>query len=126
DPMEDWTAAPDEPKKFSQDRMKDGDLCVLLLGFRRGHVPEGEQLSITQLAYQAAVTSGIDMLVVMLEEEAPWPRKFDALEKDQRIRQFRAERKACRGGGFFGLEPSSMEIAPAITRWIAAKQQSQG
>ena len=82
DPMEEWTATADEPKQFSQDRLKDCDLCVMLVGFRRGHVPQGEKLSITQLEYQAAVKLGIDVLVFMLEEESPWPRKFDELEKD--------------------------------------------
>src|SRR3954452_22576571 len=108
DPMEDWTAASDEPKKFSQDRLKDCNVCVLLVGFRRGYVPRGEELSITQLEYQAAVTLGIDILVFMLEEDAPWPRKFDELDKDPQIRQFRAELKQCKGVGFFGLEPYSI------------------
>jgi hypothetical protein len=126
DPMEDWTAASDEPKKFSQDRLRDCNLCVLLVGLRRGHVPKGEDLSITQLEYKAAVTSGIDVLVFMLEEDAPWPRKFDELEKDSGIRQWRTQLKECKGVGFFGLDPSSIEIAPALTRWVAEKQQSLG
>jgi hypothetical protein len=41
DPMENWTADSDEPKKFSQERLKGCDLCVLLVGFRRGYVPDG-------------------------------------------------------------------------------------
>jgi hypothetical protein len=48
DPMEKWTAASDEPKMLSQERVKDCQLCVLLVGFRRGHVPEGGSRSITQ------------------------------------------------------------------------------
>lgn len=46
--MERWTAASDEPKALSQDRVKDCDFCVLLVGFRRGHIPDGETRSITQ------------------------------------------------------------------------------
>lgn len=41
DPMEDWTADSGEPKQFSQDRLKGCDLCVLLVAFRRGFVPDG-------------------------------------------------------------------------------------
>src|SRR5438132_14180182 len=91
DPMEDWTAASDEPRKFSQDRIKDCDICALLVGFRRGHVPKGEGLSITQLEYQAAVDLGIDVIVFMLNEESPWPRKFDDLEIDPVIGRKRPE-----------------------------------
>ena len=123
DPMEDWSAATDEPKLFSQDRIKDCDLCVLLVGFRRGHVPDGETLSITQLEYRTAVESGIDVLVFMLKEESPWPREFDELDKDPEIRRWRGDLMEHKGVGFFGLEPSSIAIAPALTRWIAEKQR---
>ena len=37
DPMEDWSADSDEPKQLSLDRMRDCDLCILLVGARRGH-----------------------------------------------------------------------------------------
>ena len=126
DPMEDWTAASDEPKKFSQDRVKNCDLCVLLVAFRRGHVPESEELSITQLEYQAAVNSEIDILVFMLREASPWVRTFDELDKDPGIRLFRAKLGESKGVSFFGLDPSSIEIAPAVTRWISEKQESLG
>src|SRR5947207_9085115 len=69
DPMEEWTAASAEPKQFSQERMKDCDLCVLLVGFRRGHIPKSGKLSITQLEYQAAIASKVDILVFMLKED---------------------------------------------------------
>jgi uncharacterized protein YegP (UPF0339 family) len=123
DPMEDWAATNDEPKQFSQDRLKDCDLCVLLVGFRRGTVPKGEKLSITQLEYRAAIALKIDILVFMLDEDAPWPRKFDELEKDPEIRQWRAELKEHWGVGVFGLEPNSIEIAPALTRWLAERNR---
>jgi hypothetical protein len=35
DPMEKWTAAGDEPKDLSTERVKVCQLCVLLVGFRR-------------------------------------------------------------------------------------------
>ncbi|MBX3326626.1 MAG: DUF4062 domain-containing protein, partial [Nitrospira sp.] len=62
DPMEDWPAGGDEPKQISQDRLTDCDVCVLLVAFRRGFVPDGETRSITQLEYDAAVKQGIDIL----------------------------------------------------------------
>jgi hypothetical protein len=86
DPMEDWTAASGEPKQFSQERIKDCDLCVLLVGFRRGHIPRGQKLSITQLEYEAAITSKVDVLAFMLKEDSPWPPNFNELDKDAGIR----------------------------------------
>jgi hypothetical protein len=121
DPMEEWAAASDEPKKFSQERIEGCDLCVLMVAFRRGHVPEGEVLSVTQLEYQAARRLGLPVLVFMLAEDAPWPRKFDELEKDPGIKTWRAELREHHGVGTFLLAPESVEIAPALTRWIADK-----
>src|SRR4051812_2232361 len=66
DPMEDWTADDREPKEFSRRRVDGCALCILLVAFRRGHIPEGEALSITQMEYHHAVRSGIAVLPFLL------------------------------------------------------------
>ena len=66
DPMENWTATSSEPKEFSQERMKGCDVCILLVAFRKGYVPDGETLSITQMEYRCAVELGIPVLVFLL------------------------------------------------------------
>jgi hypothetical protein len=119
--MEDWTAATSEPKHFSQARVEGCDLCILLVAFRRGHVPRGERLSITQLEYQTALRLDVDILVFMLEEQAPWPRKFDELEKDPEMRRWRADQLERKGVSFFSLDPKSIEVEPALTRWLAER-----
>jgi hypothetical protein len=68
DPMEKWTADTHEPRQFSQDHVRGCDLCVLLVAFRRGHVPEGETLGITQLEYHAAVDLGVEILPFILRK----------------------------------------------------------
>ncbi len=124
DPMEDWTAAANKPKQFSQERLEGCDLCVLLVGLRRGHVPAGEELSITQLEQRAAVERGVDVLVFMLGEQAPWPRQFDELDKDPEIQRWREELMEHKGVGFFDHDPDSIEIAPALTRWLRERLRS--
>jgi hypothetical protein len=93
------------------------------VAFRRGFVPVGESLSITQLEYQAALDGGIDVLAFLLDEDSPWPRKFDELERDPEVRAWRKAVEQRHGRGRFGLDPGSIEIGPAITRWVT--QQSQ-
>jgi hypothetical protein len=122
DPMEDWTAEPDEPKKFSADRVEGCDLCVLLVALRRGFIPTDESKSITQLEYQAAIDQGVDVLVFLLDEEAAWPRRFDQLDDD--LRQWRRDLKTRHGCALFGYDPSTIDIAPALTRWVT-KQSRQ-
>jgi len=119
--MEEWTADSDEPKKFSEDRLHGCDLCVLLVAFRRGYVPDGETLSITQLEYEAAVKQRINVLPFLLEEKSPWPRDFDELDKDAEIRRWRAELQKRHGVEPFGLEPRSIDMTGALGRWLAKR-----
>jgi hypothetical protein len=118
DPMEDWTAQSDEPKVFSQDRVKGCHFCVLLVAFRRGYVPLNEKYSITQLEYQAAIEKGMDVLVYLLNENATWPARYNELISDPEVRAWRASLEQKHGRELFGPDPSSIDIAPAITRWV--------
>lgn len=126
DPMEDWTATSNEPKAFSQARLDGCDLCVLLVGFRRGHIPNGETYSITQLEYKAAREREIEILVFLLREDAPWPRKYDEMDKDPKVKRWRNELQQKHGVSFFGLDPASIDVAPALTRWLAEKETRTG
>ena len=125
DPMENWTADSDEPKKFSQDRLHGCDLCVLVVAFRRGFVPDGESLSITQMEYDTAVKQGIDILPFVLAEDAAWPRKFDELDKDPGIQVWRAQLQKSHGIEPFSLDPRSIDMTGALGRWWAKKRPDQ-
>ena len=125
DPMEDWVASNDEPKIFSQRRIEGCNLCVLLVGFRRGFIPDNESQSITQLEYQAAKSNGINILVFLLDEKAPWPRDYDDFDSDPEVKIWRQQLQKEYGVGFFGLDPSSIPIAPALTRWMATQNNPQ-
>ena len=86
DPMEDWPASADEPKKFSQERLDGCHLCVLLIARRRGFVPPGEEHSITQLEYREALRLKIDVLPYLLDDaETDWPAEFDERHADDKL-----------------------------------------
>jgi|SRR5271163_3799703 len=55
DPMESWPADSEGPTSVSVERVGLADLVILLTGFRRGFVPDGSSLSITQLEYAEAL-----------------------------------------------------------------------
>lgn len=130
DPMENWSADNDEPKKFSQKRLNDCDLCILLVAFRRGHVPDGETRSITQLEYDAAMNQGVEILPFLLDESEPWPRKFDERKFDEsgkedlgtEIAQWRKHLGEKHGRTVFTLPPGSIDISAALWRWRDKKQ----
>lgn len=122
DPMEDWTASSDEPKVFSRDRLKDCDLCIALIALRRGHVPEGEDRSITQLELEAAEEAQVDVLVFLLDEDSPWPHKYDELATDPEVRKWRAHWLEKKGVKTFGLDPASLDVGPALNRWLKERR----
>jgi hypothetical protein len=123
DPMEDWTADTDEPKQFSQDRIEGCDLCVLLVAFRRGYVPEGETRSISQLEYEAAIKRGIDILPFMLDDDALWRAKFDEREKDPELVTWCATLRKRHGTEFFTHDPHSIDLTGALGRWFTKKEE---
>lgn len=118
DPMENWTADNDEPKKFSQDRLKGCHLCVLLVAFRRGFVPENEIRSITQLEYDAVIEKKIDVLVFQLADDAKWWAKYDEREKDSPLNEWRSSLRNRHGVQFFTDDPHSIEMTGPLVRWM--------
>ena len=91
DPMEEWSADSDEPKRLSVERMRDCDLCILLVGARRGHIPDNEILSITQMEVQEAVKRRIDVIAFLYDGESPWTHAHYELDKDENLKKWRAE-----------------------------------
>jgi len=122
DPMENWTADSDEPMKFSQDRLNGCDLCVILVAFRRGFVPDGESRSITQMEYDTAAKDGIDILPFVLAEDSPWLRNFDELDKDPEVKTWRGYLRTKHGVEPFSLDPRSIDMTGALGRWLAKKK----
>src|SRR5262245_61337296 len=111
DPMENWTAATDEPKVLSQARVSECQLCILLVGFRRGHIPEGETRSITQLEYAEALRRGLDVLVFVANEEADWPpESIASLRQDPEMARWRLGFMEHKVAGLFDARPESIDI----------------
>ncbi|TKB92434.1 MAG: DUF4062 domain-containing protein [Nitrospira sp.] len=123
--MEDWPADSDEPKKFSQVRLNECAVCLLLVAFRRGFVPKGESRSITQLEYDAALKQGMDVLVFMLDDDAYWQAKFDEREKDPALKVWRTDLQERHGSELFTHDPSSIDLTGALGRWLEKKSAGQ-
>jgi hypothetical protein len=119
DPMEKWTAAGDEPKVLSTERVKVCQLFVLLVGFRRGHVPEGSVQSITQMEYAEALRCGLEVLVFAANVDADWPaEEVAALASDQAMVQWRSELMEHKVVGTFTPRPESIDVDSAVSRWL--------
>ncbi|MFI3221150.1 MAG: DUF4062 domain-containing protein, partial [Methylococcales bacterium] len=69
DPMESWQADREAPHKFSAERLNGCKVCILIVAFRRGHIPAGKHRSITQIEYDEARRRRIDVLPFLLSEQ---------------------------------------------------------
>ena len=68
----------------------EADIYLGLVAWKYGYIPLGQDSSITELEYRAAVASGKPRLIFLLSEDAAWPRAL--MDRDvTRIDQFRAE-----------------------------------
>jgi len=115
DAMEEWTSDAREPKTFSKERVEQSDLMVLIVGHRLGYVPHGENRSVTQLEYDCARRSDIDVLTFLKEEPDHW--QLDP-EIDEEVRRWREQLKVSHGVSIFDENPSSIELGPALARWL--------
>ncbi len=81
--------------------------------------PAGAELSITQLEYEEAKRRHIDVLPFLLDDDADgWTAEFDQLASDERLRKWLADVKEHHVVQTFKKTPSTLQIAPALTRWV--------
>ena len=118
DPMEDWTSDANEPRRFSLDRLDGCQACVLLVGFRRGFVPAGQERSITQMEYDYAIAHGINVLPFLLDDRViGWPDHYDDRTKDPLLQEWRESLGLRHGVERFTTDPTSVDVLPALSRW---------
>lgn len=126
DPMEHWQADRAKPDEFSAVRLSNCDVCILLVAFRRGTLPPGQDRSIVQIEYDEARRRGIDILPFVLREDVPvgpggWPADFDERDADPAVAAWRRELRQSHGLGEFGVEPTSVRIEAALARWVVQR-----
>jgi hypothetical protein len=121
DPMEEWPADGREPRVLSVG-LVDSELFVLIVARRRGYIPPGSELSITQQEYRAARAKGLDTLVFLLDDAAPWHREYDELDSDPGVAEWRRELARDHACSSFGLDPRSIDVTAALARWLQGRE----
>jgi tetratricopeptide (TPR) repeat protein len=80
--MEYFVAEDKRPVEKCLEDVGSCDLYIGIFAWRYGYAPDGYDKSITELEYQKAVEAGIECLIFLLDEDAPWPPKYVDKGKD--------------------------------------------
>jgi hypothetical protein len=125
--MEDCVATDKRPLDKCLADVASCDVYVGIFAWRYGYIPPGQERSITELEYRNAGLSGLERLIFLLDEDAPWPRKYmDEVtgegKKGQKIKALRQELMAARLLQFF---KSPEEMAGQVAAFVAVWAQKR-
>ncbi|MCK4735757.1 MAG: DUF4062 domain-containing protein [Methanophagales archaeon] len=87
--METFQSHTHEPTEFCPERVEECNAFVLLVAYRYGYIPEGAEISITQLEYEHALRNKIPVRVYLTDDEFLCPPKVTD-ENREGINEFRS------------------------------------
>jgi hypothetical protein len=117
--MDDWAASEVSPLEASLRAVRESDVVIVLVAWRYGYVPPGQDSSITELEVRTAQDAGIPCLVFLAGDDAPWPAAFVDADTS-RIQAFRNKLLQQFVIAFFqNPEELALQVAHALHTWIA-------
>jgi tetratricopeptide (TPR) repeat protein len=99
-----FAARDGQPAEYCQQRVRECEVYVAVVGFRYGSIAPGREVSYTELEFEAATESGIPRLVFLLAEDV---RPADLADTD--LGQVRIFRQKLLDGGLVVREFSSAD-----------------
>jgi hypothetical protein len=125
--MENYVAADKRPLDKC---LADVAFCQVYVGifaWRYGYVPPGQERSITELEYRQAGQSGLERLIFLLHEDAPWPRsKMEKGIGGEKIEALRGELVATHLLQFFkSPEELAGQVAASVAEWARVQLDAE-
>jgi tetratricopeptide (TPR) repeat protein len=124
--MEDYAATDERPLDKCLADVAASHLYVGIFAWRYGYIPPGQERAITELEYRRAGEAGLERLIFLLPEDAPWPR--NQVEKGpgaEKIEALRAELGAAHIVEFFhSPEELAAQVATAVDVWAAKRLEA--
>ena len=88
--MDEYSAGNQSPVDKVLGDVARSDVYVGVFAWRYGHIPTGQEYSVTELEYRKAKELGKPILIFILNEDALWPTKYQDDDK-RNIKRFRSE-----------------------------------
>ncbi|MDQ3801094.1 MAG: DUF4062 domain-containing protein [Acidobacteriota bacterium] len=69
---------------------KESDIFVGIYAYRYGYIPEGENISISEMEYKAASEANLPRFIFIIDKNQPWlPEYIDEGENRQKLKSFK-------------------------------------
>lgn len=121
--MDSYTSGPETAKERDDDEVKDCESLVIIVGHLYGESPTGEEKSYTELEYEAAVESSMDVYPFLASDKFPLSpnlREYDATYKKLQAFRERLEEKHTQKY-FDNVDKLCAEVAAALPRAVEQK-----
>ncbi|TEU15992.1 MAG: tetratricopeptide repeat protein [Anaerolineales bacterium] len=121
--MEDYVATDKRPLDKCLADVASCHIYVGIFAWRYGYVPPGQERSITELEYRQASKCGLEHLIFLLDEDAPWPRsKMESGVGGEKIEALRAGLAREHTVQFFeSSEELAGQVAASVAEWAQAR-----
>ena len=125
--MEDYVATDKRPLDKCLADVASCDIYVGIFAWRYGHIPPGQERSITELEYRQAGESGLERLIFLLDEDAPWPgSKMEKGAVGEKIKALRQGLMAAHVVQFFKTpEELAGQVAASVAVWAQARLDAE-
>ena len=120
--MEDFVSSSKPPKNECLEKLEESDVLLGIYAYRYGFVPRGDEISITELEYRHALSTGKDVCCFLVSPEAKWPQGQKG--SDERLEKFLNDVKRSHTVSFFqSPEDLVVLVSPAI---VSVHEQHMG
>src|SRR5215510_8409034 len=97
--MEHLPARDADAIRVSLEMVDEADIYIGIYAWRYGHVPEGYDISITEMEFNRAVTLGIPILVFTIHNDHPLTITMVEADKDAQEKLKQLKERTCQGRG---------------------------
>ena len=117
--MEHLPARDADAIRVSLEMVDEADIYIGIYAWRYGHVPEGCDISITEMEFNRAVERGIPILVFTMHDDHPLTRTMVEADKDAQEKLKQLKERACQGRGRLEFK-SPVELRSHIIQSLSA------
>jgi tetratricopeptide (TPR) repeat protein len=123
--MEDYHADDRRPLDKCLADLATCDALVLIVAWRYGYIPDGQDASITEREYREACARGIPTLIYLLHEDAPWIMRLvdDGLRGERRIDRWRGDLERAKTRALFKTPDELGALVSAGLHQVEAHQR---